>query len=336
MIAARRYVVLSFFTLTCVAWFATSDAAAQATRSAANWYKGNLHTHTIHSDGDSSPEEVARWYKEHRYQFVALTDHNYFTDPGPLQAFLGADERFLLIGGEEVTSKYEAWPVHVNAFQVRRGIEPQFGENVIETIQRNVDAIRAAGAIPSLNHPNFRWGVSAEELRSIEGLKLFEVYNGHPATNDFGSTEHVGLEEMWDMLLSSGRKSFGIAVDDAHVFKTISPTESNPGRGWISVQAPDLSTESIMGAIDRGNFYSSTGVELVEMSRGGVRLSFTVDAAEHVGYTTKFIGRDGRVLEKTGANPASLDLPDGEPYLRAVVTDSNGLKAWVQPIFRGD
>ena len=61
------------------------------------WYKGNLHTHTINSDGDSSPDTVARWYKEHRYHFLALTDHNYLTDPQGLSSLLGASERFLLI-----------------------------------------------------------------------------------------------------------------------------------------------------------------------------------------------------------------------------------------------
>jgi Histidinol phosphatase and related hydrolases of the PHP family len=40
------------------------------------WYKGNTHTHTFYSDGDSLPDEVARWYVEHGYDFLVLTDHN--------------------------------------------------------------------------------------------------------------------------------------------------------------------------------------------------------------------------------------------------------------------
>src|SRR5687767_13764789 len=32
--------------------------------SAKRWYKGNTHAHTLRSDGDSTPEEVAKWYKE--------------------------------------------------------------------------------------------------------------------------------------------------------------------------------------------------------------------------------------------------------------------------------
>src|SRR5262245_48204775 len=40
------------------------------------WWKGNLHTHTLWSDGDDYPEMVADWYKQHGYNFLALSDHN--------------------------------------------------------------------------------------------------------------------------------------------------------------------------------------------------------------------------------------------------------------------
>lgn len=42
----------------------------------ARWWKGNTHTHTWWSDGDSPPENVAAWYREHGYQFLVLSDHN--------------------------------------------------------------------------------------------------------------------------------------------------------------------------------------------------------------------------------------------------------------------
>ncbi|HEY1108680.1 MAG TPA: hypothetical protein VGE76_08615, partial [Opitutaceae bacterium] len=40
------------------------------------WFKGNLHTHTLWSDGDDYPEMVADWYKRNGYNFLALSDHN--------------------------------------------------------------------------------------------------------------------------------------------------------------------------------------------------------------------------------------------------------------------
>ena len=39
-------------------------------------YKGNLHTHSLWSDGDDYPEMIARWYRDNGYQFLTFTDHN--------------------------------------------------------------------------------------------------------------------------------------------------------------------------------------------------------------------------------------------------------------------
>ena len=43
------------------------------------WFKGNLHTHTNKSDGDSSPEIVVDWYSNNKYDFLVLSDHNHLT-----------------------------------------------------------------------------------------------------------------------------------------------------------------------------------------------------------------------------------------------------------------
>ena len=40
------------------------------------WYKGNLHTHSLWSDGNDYPEMIADWYKNQDYHFLALSDHN--------------------------------------------------------------------------------------------------------------------------------------------------------------------------------------------------------------------------------------------------------------------
>ena len=40
-----------------------------------NFYKANLHVHTTVSDGQMTPEEIKRIYKEHGYSIVAFTDH---------------------------------------------------------------------------------------------------------------------------------------------------------------------------------------------------------------------------------------------------------------------
>src|SRR5688572_21888996 len=62
------------------------------------WFKGNTHTHTVNSDGDSTPDEVVRWYRDTKsYQFLVLTDHNFLTSVDGLNALHGADSKFLVI-----------------------------------------------------------------------------------------------------------------------------------------------------------------------------------------------------------------------------------------------
>jgi hypothetical protein len=249
-----------------------------------------------------------------------------------LNQVFAAQERFLLIPGEEVTSRYEEKAVHVNAYRVRETIPPAFGHSVLETIQKNVDAIRLGGALPSLNHPNFRWSVTPQELRQVNDLKLFEVYNGHPTVHNFGGGGSPSLEEMWDFVLSAGKEVYGIAVDDAHYFKVFGPEYSNPGRGWVSVQAPELSMEAILRSIEAGQFYASTGVELEELDRTSTCLRLKIKREGDHKYTTRYIGKDGRILASSFDTESSYDLKPGDAYVRAVVQASDGTTAWVQPV----
>ena len=75
---------VGFSVLVVLPWILLSTIQVSS-KSEGRWYKGNLHTHTINSDGDSSPDVVARWYKENRYNFLVLSDHNYLTDPKGLK-----------------------------------------------------------------------------------------------------------------------------------------------------------------------------------------------------------------------------------------------------------
>ena len=74
-----------------------------------------------------------------------------------------------------------------------------------------------------------------------------------------------GLEEAWDAILTSGTLLYGIAVDDAHRFKEPgNPDVAGPGRGWVAVRAPRLDARALLDALERGDFYASTGVELTD------------------------------------------------------------------------
>ena len=314
---------------------------------AAKWYKGNTHTHTLNSDGDSSPDEVARWYREHGYHFLVLTDHNFLTSVDGLNALMGADEQFLILPGEEVTDHFGPAPLHINGLLVERKVDPQGGQSVSDVIQRDVNAIRAVNGVPHINHPNFGWAVTAADLKRVQNDRLFEIWNGHPLVNNEGGGDSPGLEAMWDDILSSGKLLYGIAVDDAHNFKRpYDPTASQPGRGWVYVRAPRLDGREIVAALERGDFYASTGMELTDVRFAAGRYTIAVKEERPCSSTTtaclaskyriRFIGRNGTTLKEVPGSSASYDVRGDEGYVRAVVYESNGKRAWVQPVMLGD
>ncbi len=309
------------------------------------WFKGNTHTHTLNSDGDSPPGEVAHWYRDHRYDFLMLSDHNYYTVIDELQRELDREHerldkhRLLLIPGEEVTDQFvegkRGYALHVNGIDTSRVVGAQGGDSVVGVLQRCIDAIHAAGGLPHVNHPNFRWSLTADDIYSLERLQHFEIYNGHPLVHNLGGGDRPSLEEMWDAILSRGRQIFGVAVDDAHEFQRFGPERSNPGRGWVVVRARRLDRKTIVGALKRGDFYCSTGVELETVDVDAGTLSLRIRRANDSLYRTEFIGRNGRVLAVDTTLEPSYTLREGDLYVRARVRSSGGGMAWTQAVFAG-
>ena len=110
------------------------------------WYKGNLHTHTLKSDGDASPEKVARWYGRHGYDFLTLSDHDRLTLLGRLRG-KGEATLPLMIPGEElhVSRSDGDTVIHLNAIGISKQVDPIIVKEVVSGIQVNVDAILEAG-----------------------------------------------------------------------------------------------------------------------------------------------------------------------------------------------
>src|SRR5262249_56519942 len=111
------------------------SAGAQPSPGTLRWYKGNTHTHTLNSDGDSTPDDVVHWYREHGYNFLVLTDHNFLTSVDGLNALHGADEKFLVIRGEEVSGGFGGKPLHVNSLHAEQLFLPPGGRSVIYLLQ---------------------------------------------------------------------------------------------------------------------------------------------------------------------------------------------------------
>jgi hypothetical protein len=329
--------IVSLGAVVFVATTAIGPAFGQSAGAAAGpkmqWYKGNTHTHTINNGGDSTPDEVVTWYRTHGYQFLVLTDHNFLTNVDGLNATHGADEKFLVVRGEEVTARAGDKPVHVNGLDIKKLVEAVNGTNVAETLQRNIDGIRAAQGVPHINHPNFGWALTTDDLRRARNYKIFEIHNGHPSVNNIGGGGVPGLEEVWDRILTSGTMVYGMATDDAHVFKDPgNPMVSGPGRGWVMVRAPRLEAGALMQSLERGEFYSSTGVVLEDVIATERSLAVKIKTEGVSKYRVQFIGRGGQILTEVAEPSASYTFKGDEGYVRAKVIESNGRMAWVQPV----
>ncbi|MBM3933371.1 MAG: hypothetical protein FJ319_03565 [SAR202 cluster bacterium] len=301
------------------------------------WFKGNLHTHTKESDGDADPETIVRWFRNHDYDFLVLSDHNHRTilDHGASGSQAGP----LLIPGEEVSALVQqgdaAHPVHIGAIGIERYVEPINCDTLVETIQANVNAILGAGGIASINHPNFRWAFDQTHLKQVVGAHLLEIFNGHPGVNLFGAPGKLSNEEIWDAVLSAGRVIWGVAVDDSHHYHDYHPLKANPGRGWVMVNAPDLSSKAIVDAMSEGSFYFSTGIDLKGLATEKDRVSIEIDQSRDFIYTTRFTSKHGVVLKESTGLSASYAIRGDEGYVRATVYSSSGQKAWTQPVFTG-
>lgn len=346
-----------------------------------SWYKGNLHTHSLWSDGDEYPEMIMKWYKDHGYNFVALSDHNilaegekwieikkgsnrerhfkeYLQEFGESRVTYQTSDsiikvrlktlreyrplfeekgQFLVMKSEEITDAYKQKPIHINATNIQELIEPKGGESVVEVMQNNIDAVMAQRErtgkpmIPHLNHPNFGWAVTAEDIKQLAGEHFFEVYNGHPLVHNYGDSLHSGMEEIWDQvlthyLLNGKGLMYGIAVDDSHNYHEFSSKHSNPGRGWIMVQADSLTPSSLIKALENGAFYASTGVELSSIASDKTGLYVEVNEQQGIDYEIQFWGTlkanpdsTGVLLKTAEGSKAQYVFTGNELYVRAKV-----------------
>ncbi|MBI5876231.1 MAG: CehA/McbA family metallohydrolase [Chloroflexi bacterium] len=291
------------------------------------WLKGNIHTHTSLSDGDALPAEAIAWYADNGFDFLSITDHNMLT--------VAESDRLVLIPGTEITLMDEGKPVHVNALGIHTmPALPGWQHDIARTLQAAVHAARAAGGLPMINHPNFHWAFGEAEMARVTGWTLLEIMNTSTDCNSFGGGGQPSVEAMWDGLLSRGVRVWAAATDDMHDLRKpwyghVSP----PGRGWICVRAADRTAAAILAAIELGDFYASTEVELADLTMDARGIRLAIRPAYDYAYTTQFIGRGERVLAVVhGTTPAYAASGD-EGYVRARVFSSNGGWAWTQPLW---
>ena len=324
----------SFALLICI-WMMPVRDLAQATSpgNSRRWYKGNTHAHTLRSDGDSTPEEVAKWYKENGYNFLFITDHETITPVDDLNRSLGIAGEFAVFSAQEITDRTGGKPYHVNALGVSSVTMPNRATSPVQNVQLNIDAVRKIGGVPQVNHPNFGWALAASEIALLKNVNLMEIFNGHPLVNNLGGGGSPSVESIWDAVLSSGKLIFGIASDDVHTVRKLGDSRSpTPGHGWVMVSAAELTQKAILEALDRGDFYASTGVELESYSVDKTGITVAVRKERWSKYNIQFIGREGKILAESPESPAAYKFRGNEGYVRVKISESNGKNAWTQPV----
>lgn len=282
-----------------------------------HWFRGNIHSHSLNSDGWISPETLVKSYAALGYHFLSITDHWKLTTVN----YKPSDD-FLLIPGIELDGgKTEVGNFHFVGLGIQQPIVKTRESNEQYTAQELVDLILAAGGLPILAHPSWN-GVIISDIISLEGLLGLEVYN----TGCDVEINRGYAEVQWNDLLSRGKKLYGFAVDDCHriYYDTF--------QGWLWVKAAELTQSAILEAIKLGRFYSTMGpvIHHLELQNNYVRVHCSpARRINLVANPTRghcFIAREGELI-----TDIKLPIPANITFFRLEVVDSLGRKAWTNP-----
>jgi len=264
---------------------------------------------------------------------------------------------FLVLQAEEISDSFEGKPLHLNATNLRDRIEPQGGNSISDVLQRNIDAVlqqREVSGEPMIvhiNHPNFHFAITVEDMIALQGEQFFEVFNGHPMVYNLGDSVHMDTETMWDQIniayIRNGKPPlYGLATDDSHNYHTTGKQWSNSGRGWIWVQADTLLPSALIESMEKGQFYASTGVTLNKLEFKDNLLSLEIKTGPG-NYKIQFIGCDMNdsatsILKEVDGSSAYFELSPELLFVRAkVIRDQvpeNPIEnisyqmAWTQPV----
>lgn len=331
------------------------DASAGATLARSplprGFLRGQLHAHTSESeDSATPPASVQAWYGARGYDFVVITDHNHVTDT--------PDGAVLTIPGVELTKNLRACDppapfgvacaLHVNALFVTAPaaggkVDPGDGAHVdrLSVYRGEVAQAKTLHGIAMLNHPNMFSGADTAIAEALvrDGMLLLEVANQAWDAKNEGDGERRSTEAMWDALLARGLRVFGTATDDAHHYADADAMRARDQRpfpgdlGFVVVHAAK-NAQSIRGAIERGDFYASTGLVFETHVRSATSITLGVHGDAPIDY--EVVARDGTVTRRERATKLEVKLrPDDGPYVRVRAKRDDGAIAFSQPIFRG-
>ncbi len=282
---------------------APSQAAAAGRPSEAGgpgWYRGDLHSHTVHSDGDITVEDRVRGAVGRGLDFLAITDHNTISHHREMDRW---PEGITPIRASEVTTFHG----HMNCFGLHQAIDWRDARrgSGAATI---ADQAHRQNALISINHPGAfgdpwcvgcHWDFALVDYATIDAI---EVWNGRWAIPETANDSALAL---WTDLLDAGFRPTAVSGTDSHSAEE----DEYVALPMNHVHAADRSEASILDGIRRGHVFLSSGPIVSFRARGSDGAEVSLPGSEFPG--------DGRLdLE------ATLDGLEGPATLWFVTSGS--------------
>lgn len=228
---------------------------------APRWLKGDLHTHSEHSDGSFTLEEKLQLVEEAGLDFVALTDHNTVSQ----NLVYPRASNVVVIPGMELTT----YTGHCNLLGVERPLQ-DFRAATKEQLAQRIAEAKQNGAKVVMNHPHcsncgWHWGFDAD-------YDWVEIWNG-PWRSDNNKTL-----EWWQNELASGRKLVAVGGSDVH--RPEPHIHHGTPTTWVYSETRTMA--SILDAINQGRVFISHDPEgpTMELTSGAVLTGGSVTTVE--------------------------------------------------------
>lgn len=303
----------------------TGAPAAALPAAREGWLRGDLHCHTLYSDGDSGPDEMLRAAARAGLEFLGVTDHNNVAHHTAYGAGGGALP--VVVPGVEVTTYGGHWNAHGT------GRWHEFREPDADAVTAAMRAAMDEGAFVTVNHPKPlgpEWGYGDLPCHAIE------VWNGL-----WLRFNAVSLA-WWDERLRRGERLVAVGGSDTHYLRRADPDprhaqalgtpttwvrttgDSDPSRP----RRPESTAAFILGALRAGHAFVSAsprGPQLyLDPEPGRVR----AEVRGAAGAALLLVSDAGCVAAaRIGADSweAAFEVPAGARYVRAEVVDAAGL-----------
>jgi len=301
-----------------------------------NFYKANLHCHSVNSDGKLTPEELKNEYSKRGYSIVAFTDHERFFSHNNLTGggFLALNGYEASIADESVEPCHRRPCYHFGCIALDDGLrepvepKPVYGNKA--GINAYIAELRRTGFAVIYNHPY--WSLQTlDDYRCLKGLSAVEIFN-------YTCYYRLGIDgnqtQVYDTLLRRGRRLGCAATDDNHNKFPFDDPRNDSFGGFIMLQAEKLEYSEVMRAFAAGEYYASAGPLIEALCVTGNEVSITCSPAVRI--TMNTAGRHSGVANARAGETltqARFTFDPEDVYIRLEATDTAGRRANTRAYF---